>query len=167
MEMGVAILALSFGIAAVVVAIAADVRTRRATRELARELVQLRERLLRAERQGGLGDVPHAGDAEGSRRVEALATRIDELEERLRRTVDRRGAPGGPRDDGTPREVSAQVVDALRGRGYHQVTVVDTRADGSVLVEAERDGVFAKGVARVTADGGVELESVSSVRAFP
>lgn len=166
MEMGIAILALSFGLAAVVIAIAVDYRTRRATRELARELVQLRDRLLRAERESGLGDAPAGRDAAGSRRVEALAARIEELEDALRRTVDRRGAPGAPRG-GADRDASAQVVDALRGRGYQQVTVVETRADGSVLVEAERDGVFAKGVARVTSEGGVELESVSSVRAFP
>ncbi len=168
MEVGIAILALSFGLAAVAIAIAVYYRTRRATRELARELVQLRNRLLRAEHESGV-DSEGDGRASGSAQlVEAMSARIETLEHRLRDALERRVAIGAgePSEAGRP-ELGQQVVAGLHRRGYRDIVVLEVSEDGGVLVETERDGIVAKGFARVTEDGAVELESVSSVRAFP
>ena len=167
MELGVAILALSLGLAAIVIAIASDVRTRRATREIARELVQLRDRLLRYERESdGGGDAGSRAD-DAAELVEAMSARIETLEERLRGALERRVPLSVDADGSDTPELGDHVVAGLRRRGYQRVAVLDVREDGSVLVEAERDGIVAKGLARVGEDGAVELASVSSVRAFP
>ena len=55
----------------------------------------------------------------------------------------------------------------MREQGYECVVVLDIEADGAVLVEAEREGVCSKGVARVTDEGDVDLRAMSSLRAFP
>lgn len=165
---GFAILALSFAVAALVVAVASDIRTRRATREIARELVQLRDRLLRAEREGGFDAAPESAVAADDAALAAMAARVEELEGRLRELVERPAADDEP---GATEPVSTAPADVvareLRRAGYGRVAVIEVNDDGSVRVEAERDGTLVKGVARVDEEGTVRMAGVSSVRAFP
>lgn len=169
MATGLAILALSLGIAAVAVAIASDFRTRKSTRELAREIVALRARLQHVQREGALDEdrAPVADDAaEALASINARLAELEELEGRLRGVLARRPMPADElTTDGD--DPTAQVLRGLRAQGYERVVVLDVRKDGSLLVEAEQGGLVAKGVARPDADGGITLDSVSSVRAFP
>lgn len=165
---GFAILALSFAIAALAVAIASDVRTRRATREIARELVALRDRLLRAEREGGFDPDLTSSERSADASVAAMSERVEELEARLRELIDRRGAEAAVVDvPETPAAPDVAVVRALGRAGYRRVAVLEVHDDGRVLVEAEREGTLVKGMARLADDGGVQMVSVSSLRAFP
>ncbi len=167
MPIGIAILALSLAVAGLAIAIASDVRTRRATRELARELVTLRARLLQAEREGNLdARAPVAEDAAAM--LASIGTRMAELEAlqgRLHTVLSRR-ANHAPEADGHV-DAETLIVRRLHAQGYDAVVVLEVRADGALLVEAEREGLVAKGIARVGTDGSVTVNGLSSVRAFP
>lgn len=168
MPIGLALLAVCFAVAALAIAVASDFRTRKATRELARELVALRARLLQAEADG-LSDrrTPLAEDAAAA--LASIGTRMEELEaleSRLRAVLSRRRVPADAAATTEPGPEDI-VVRRLHAQGYDAVIVLEVRGDGGVLVEAERDGLVAKGIAHVADDGSVQISGLSSVRAFP
>ncbi len=164
--------ALLLAVAALTVAISSARHTRRAARELARELVQLRERVLAGEGTRNQGQEPSRvcaadGGASGEL-LAALTPRLEELETRLRSLMSSRGAqtltPGASEEQ---TGVRALIVGHLERVGYSHMLVLEERADGGLLIEAARDGSVAKGIARLGSDGGLAFEPVHSTRAFP
>ena len=159
-------MALMLAILALVIAGLACVaawRAQRASHRLALEMIQLRDRLAKAEagREAAERRVRLAPPAES---VDThLRERVEAVEARLRAAMER--------DRSLPSEGEQDVRDAIRAhlgrQGYTRIAFLETGADGSVLVEAERHGTMSKGRAEVLADGGVRIRSVSSMRAFP
>lgn len=138
-------------------------RAHRASHRLALEMVQLRDRLTRAEaaRDDAEARARHAAPAET---VDShLRERLESVEARLRDALEREVEVDIEDEHGLREEIGRQ----LRREGYHRIAFLESGSDGSVLVEAERQGTTAKGRAEIGADGRVRLRSVSSVRAFP
>lgn len=167
MELILAVAALAAAVGALLLAF----RCRASARRLALEMVQLRDRLARAERhyrdRGGPGGGPDGPDEAAGREV--LQVRLVELEERLRDALARSAdanvaAAAVEHGEGDNR---GRILQYLRSEGYDRVAFLGPAGAGAWLVEAERGGVVSKGRAEVAQDGSVRLRSVSSVRAFP
>lgn len=169
----VSILALAFA----AVACAAAVRTQRTVHRLAKALA----------REWGLRTGPStvaAPRAEGdsaalAERDEWLKRSVEALEQRLREVLARTAgleasAPAGPvargpaargEQGGDPRE---RVRRHLETQDYEEVVVLPDQArNGSFTFEARREGMPAKGSARVGADGRVEVRWAAPHRVFP
>lgn len=157
-------------------------RARAAAQRLALEMIQLRDRLARAEAHYKPAAAERRGETFGRGRVEdeTFAPRLTALEERLRATLERT-APPVSGSEGTPPTASPRPLDPqtrilkhLRHRGYERVRFLEaseeagpTSSSEGVLVEAERGGVTAKGRVDILPDGSVHMRAVSTVRAFP
>jgi hypothetical protein len=165
-------LAVLLALAALVVAVMADVRTRRATRELARELVHLREHI-RTLSEPTHGPLAHSGGETAAHELaEVLRPRMERLERRLADALENpEGLPvGDPHFEGEPGAEGNRehrILVALRRQGYCGTVILDTLGNGSMRIEAERDGMTFKGVATIDDDGVLDLAAVSSARAFP
>ena len=178
-------MALLFALIAIVLAAACCVLAARAWRRshhLALEMIDLRARLARAERTQREDERRSQADAEVSNaragdvedaRLRDLESRVDDLRGQLAHAVEaneslaaRAEALEHPTDD--ERDETLDVRDlvrrGLRRQGYRRVRVT---APNKVLVEAERNGIMAKGTAWVDAEGHVVLRSQSTLRAFP
>ncbi len=159
---------LALAIAALLVAIVAcviGVRGWRTSQRLALEMVQLRDRLSRAEK--GYRDAAEKAAAYAGQRPEpdeAWMPRMAALEDRLR-TALQREVPGG-NDEPEP-DTRRSIRQHLKREGYERIAILDENADGTVELEAERGGVMTKGRAEILSDGTVRLQAISSVRAFP
>jgi hypothetical protein len=143
-------------------------RSRAATRRLALEMIELRDRLARAERRyrqrkGAAGD---AQREPAPARDEALRDRVTELEGRLRDALLEPTA-AGPESEPDPDPVRDRIRRHLRAQGYEHVAFLGASGEDAWLVEAERDGIVSKGRAEVDGDGAVQMRADSSVRAFP
>lgn len=164
------------------VAVVLAVRARRIAHHLALEMVQNRERLAaleRAQREGVRRELQAEGKRERPRsedaRVPELLGRIAELERQTTLLLEEQeawhaqadAAGAAPAAADAPVEVGDLVRRGLRQQGYRRVFVLDALPGGKVVVEAERAGTTAKGVAWVEPDGQVVLRSRSSHRAFP
>lgn len=157
---------------AIVVTVGACVlawRARRASHHLALEMVELRDRLAEAERahlEAADTVAAHRGHEDDDGDV--MASRMVALEAQVRSTMqsasERHDAAAGDEALDGPR---MRVIKHLRRKGYDHVSVLEIRADGSMLVEADRGGVAAKGVAVLDADGRVRVRFQTSLRAFP
>ena len=156
----------------------------RRAHNLALEMIQLRERLARAEQawrederrvraeaeltQARAGDVDDA-------RLRDLESRVDDLRSQLAHAVEaneslaaRAEALEDPDDEAHETlDVRDLVRRGLRRQGFRRVRVIEVTAADKVLVEAERNGITAKGTAWVDPDGQVILRSQSTLRAFP
>lgn len=163
--------AIVFAGVALGLAIAADRRTRRATRSLAREMVDLRQAL--QERPRAAPSAPEQEPtAAGEAWREAFGLRLEAAERRVLDLYD-----GSEQDPATEVPMAArragaaglrdQVRAGLRRQGFDRVQVLELTKDNAARVEIERDGIVRKGIARVTSDGRVDLKTVSSLRAFP
>ena len=161
-------MAVMLSILALVVAGAACIaawRAHRASHRLALEMVHLRDRLTAAEagREKAERRARHAPQtASGD---DHLRERIEAVEARLRAAMEREDALALHGEG--EHDVRDEIRKHLRRQGYHRIAFLESGADGSVLVEAERHGTTTKGRAEVDSDGRVRLRSVSSVRAFP
>ena len=159
-------MAIMLSIIAVTVTVFACVaawRAHRAAHRLALEMVHLRDRLVRAEAgreaaERRAAEAPPAEDADA-----ALRERMASLEARLRDALEREA----PLTADGEHDVRDEIRKHLLRKGYGRVQFLESRPDGSVLVEAERHGATTKGRAEVGPDGRVRLRAVSSVRAFP
>jgi hypothetical protein len=169
----VSILALAFA----AVACAAAVRTQRTVHRLAKALA----------REWGLRTGPNAASAprtggEGeplAEREEWLKRSVEALEQRLRELLARTAgleaqAPAGPTARGPSArvEVGGDPRERLRrhleASGYEDVAVLPGLGrNGSLVFEARREGMPAKGSARVGADGRVEVRWAAPHRVFP
>jgi hypothetical protein len=159
-------MAIMLSILALVVASLACVaawRAHRSSHRLALEMVQLRDRLAQAEagrdaaeRRAKLARPAESVDSHLRDRVEAVEARLGAAMERDR----------APMADGA-HDLRDEIRAHLSRQGYTRIAFLESGADGSVLVEAERHGTMTKGRAQVLSDGRVRLRSVSSVRAFP
>jgi hypothetical protein len=161
MELLLAIVAGALAVVSVMIA----VRAHRASRHLALEMVQLRDRLARAEQTcadaaGDAVEVPAPATEEG------WAPRVAALERRLREALEFQGAPDEP-EEADPADARAVVRQHLRREGHEHIVILDVRDDGSVIYEAERHGATTKGRAEILEDGSVRVQAQSSVRAFP
>lgn len=149
-------------------------------RTLALEMVQLRDRLAQAERtlrELGRREVATAerqdaaGDVAGH--LAALGRRMDELDRQVAHAVEQgealalAGHDDVPDVPGHDPDVRDLVRRGLRQQGYRRVYVLDVTPDRKVVVEAERAGITAKGLAWVEPDGQVVMRSRLSHRAFP
>jgi len=151
------------------VALFIALNNRSATSRLALEMVQLRDKIARL--HGQQDEQRERAEAEiadqAAKVTSSITPRLDAMEQRTRELFER-GTPtrkGDTAED--PLDTSEIVRRHLRSRGYECVVLLSVEDDGRVLVEAERDGVASKGVARVTEEGEVDLRAVSSLRAFP
>jgi hypothetical protein len=156
-------------------ACAAAIRTQRTVHRLAKALA--REWGLRA----GAGPLarhededPPAEhrDASRERSVEALERRLGDVLARVA-DVERRAAPAAARPatppaPAAPSAPSDRIREHLVALGYEDVAVLPPRAAGGAFVcEARREGMPAKGSARVSSDGRVEVRWGAPLRAFP
>ena len=106
------------------------------------------------------------------RSVEALEQRLREvlaraadLESRVRPEAAPPAAPAGRSEPATAPE---RVREHLLALGYEDVAILPPRVSGGALVfEARREGMPAKGSARLTPDGRVELRWGGMLRTFP
>jgi len=138
-----------------------------ASHRLAKEMVSLRDRLLRLEQardvEGALGRP--VGPPAGAEDFGSFAHRLEAVERRAReaRTLALSGGKAAGTD--APR---ALLVESLRVQGYASVRVIEEAPDGRLLVEAEREeGFVEKGWLGRDANGGVRFRPVRAVRAFP
>lgn len=148
-------------------------------------MIQLRERLARAERTHRMEERRARAEAEVTNarsgetddgRLKELEGRVENLRAQLAHAVEaneslaaRAEALEHP-EDGHRHEaldVRELVRRGLRRQGYRRVRVIEVTADDRVLVEAERNGITAKGTASVDPDGHIVLRSQSTLRAFP
>ncbi len=158
-------------IACVVAAVALFIAlgNRAATKQLALEMVQLRDKIARLHgEQDAQRERAEAEIADQAARVtSSIAPRIDAIEKRTRDLMERGVPMGRSSSPQTSLDAGEIVRRHMRAQGYECVVLLDIEDDGSVLVEAERDGISAKGVAHVTDEGEVDLRAISSLRAFP
>ncbi len=152
---------------------------------LALEMIQLRDRLAAIEtkmrqaarREASHGERSDAARDHGGRALEAqlglLGRRLDDLEAEVAHAVEQvESATLGSHEQAPPvadrpADLRELVRKGLRQQGWRRVNVLAVNADQRVRVEAERDGVTAKGLAWVEPDGQVVLRSERSLRAFP
>ncbi|MEZ6008447.1 MAG: hypothetical protein R3F05_11880 [Planctomycetota bacterium] len=155
-------------------------RSHRVSRNLALEMVQLRSRLAGIEKQ--LRETVRRLDAHAERpgpgqdvthHLGALGRRLEDLEAQVAQAVEQAEALAlaGPdvlpiHEDRDP-DVRDLVRRGLRQQGYRRVYVLEVTPEGKALVEAERGGITAKGLAWVEPDGQVVMRSQLSHRAFP
>jgi hypothetical protein len=167
------LLACFAALAALVMVVVGERRTRKAIREQSREIVQLRHvieaRDLATPQSAEAPDEARGTDGRGWR--DAYGLRLEQLEERLSDWMERGPLPV-PQRPGSEGEMPASdlrdiVREGLRQQGYARVTVLDVTASGKVRVEVERDGVLGKGLARIDERGRVRLDAISSLRIFP
>lgn len=166
------IVSVILSIAALVVAVLADLRTRHATRELARELVKLREHM-RTLSETNDGPLAHGGGETAAHELaEVVRPRLERLERRLADALEK--PPGVATDTSAasegrpdPEDTEYRILRALRRKGYRGTVILEALANGSVRIETEREGLTVKGVATIDADGVLDLAAVSSARAFP
>ena len=157
-------------------------RSRRTSHNLALEMVQLRDRFARMEGQQRddarrtLADQERTTRDEGpDHRLADMTARLDAVEEQVRRAIelgesldlqaDHEAAPVEALD--RPPDVRDLVRRGLRKQGYRRVYVLDITPDAKAVVEAERGGITAKGLAWIEPDGQVVMRSTRSHRAFP
>jgi hypothetical protein len=154
-------------------AVAAAIRTQRTVHRLAKALA--REWGLR------LGGAPARTSEEErlAEREEWLKRSIEALEQRLREALsraavlDQRPAPAvaAPRSAAGPAPAASppeRVREHLAALGYEEIAVLSPRAAGGAFpVEARREGMPAKGSARLTPDGRVEVRWGAPLRVFP
>lgn len=155
-------------------ACAAAIRTQRTVHCLAKALA--REWGLR------LGGAPSRSSEEErlAEREEWLKRSIEALEQRLREALSRAAdldarpvpaAPAPPAAAGAraaPASPSDRVREHLVALGFEEIAILPARTPGAaLLVEARREGMPAKGSARLTPDGRVELRWGAPLRAFP
>ena len=157
--------AVILSLAAIVVAVLSDLRTRRATRALARELVQLRELIASGEVGPGAQVPDSGGETAAHLLAEVVTPRLERLERRLADALE--NPPTATPGTALPEDPEQRILAALRRQGYDGAVILESLADGRVLVEAERDGMTVKGAVRQTDDGTIELTAVTSARAFP
>lgn len=180
-------MALSLALVGLLLAAAACVlawRARRSSHNLAREMIELRDRLAGAER-GHLAAEERAAeaaevDASLERTVESsfdpeLVQRLTSVEGQVRHLARGRTArvdPGpepGPESAPEPQSEDPRAVVRrhLEHRGFDSVSFLGRPRDGRHLVELERGGIVTKGHAEIAPDGSVRLHAISSLRAFP
>jgi hypothetical protein len=139
-------------------------RASRAAHRLALEMVHLRDRLAQAEARYRDGAHAVVRTPTGPATIDPSVTRrLAALEARVRAATER---PAGASAD-TEQDATELIRRRLLRDGYTRVSLLDTGADGRVLLEAERDGVTRKGRAALNADGSVAWQPVSTLRAFP
>lgn len=150
---------------AAAIAIGVAWRAARAAHRLALEMVQLRDRLARAEAhyEDAASAAERAVEA-ASRGDPSLTARIEALEARLRSERVLQQAQASPPVEAEPQDVARRHL--LR-EGYTHVAILDTDEAGRMLVEAERDGITRKGRVTLKPDGRLEWRAVSTLRAFP
>ena len=153
----------------------------RATLRLAREMIQIRQRILaledglralRAHREEDEIDLVEQRGIDASLGI--LRERLDVVEGRLAE-VARRLAGGTALtldvEEPLPQEASPlerAVRRHLRAQGFERIVVLDLDEDyETAWIEAERGGVTAKGTASRLSDGRIELATESTVRSFP
>ncbi len=145
-------------------------RSRSAVRRLGSEMIQLRDRLARAERYYRGRGHDDADDAirapTGAETV--LEARLATLEGRVREALVH-GLPDDQALAAEPETSDARrrILRYLQLEGYERVAFIGATDDGGLLVEAEKGGVTSKGRAEIGSDGAVRIQAVSSVRAFP
>lgn len=97
------------------------------------------------------------------------------LEDRLMSLIESRATPGAVASrDQTPAGLVERVTTRLLAQGFERVQIVTPReelpageADGSVLVEAHRDGVLYKGRVEVRAGALLDVDLKPAYSAFP
>lgn len=170
MELALAILSM---LAAIGLGISAW-RAHRSAQRLALEMIQLRDRLKAAE--SGYEDLSEQAQQDAGRMageaVGRLTERVKQLERELERArraqlsgsnvVPGAGAPAGA-GDASPHPLCM----ALAAEGYHGVTRLEEGPDGRSLVHMVKNGIPVKGWVRLDARGQLEIDSVSTARAFP
>ncbi len=167
------LLACFAALAALVMVLVGERRTRRAIRAQSREIVKLRQfieaRAAAAPQPADLAEEASPTGGRGWRNAYGL--RLEQLEERLSDWMERGPLPV-PQRPGSEGDMPASdlrdiVREGLRQQGYARVTVLDVSAPGKVRVEVERDGVLRKGLASIDERGRVRLDAISSLRIFP
>lgn len=160
-------------------------RSWRRSHILALEMIQLRDRLARAERSQAASERRARVDDEVTRerssesddaRLRDMEGRLADLHGQLSDAVEANESLAARAesleqrdgdDEHDPLDVRDLIRQGLRRQGYRRVRVIEVTADDRVLVEAERGGITAKGTAWVDLDGQVVLRSQSTLRAFP
>jgi hypothetical protein len=155
-------------------ACAAVIRTQIAVHRLAKALA--REWGLRV---AGASSALPSNEERLAEREEWLKRSVEALEQRLREVLARATdvearvrpaapvplAPAGPSAPTSPPD---RVREHLLALGCEDVAILPPRATGGAFVfEARREGMPAKGSARLTPDGRVELRWGEPLRAFP
>ena len=173
METLLAVLALAFATAAC----AAAIRTQRTVHRLAKALA--REWGLRT---GSAAQAAPREDASAgaAAREEWLKRSVEALEQRLREVLARTSdlertpppAPAPPARDGGQAarapDAGTRLREHLRALGYEEVALLGVRGpSGAVAFEARREGMPAKGLARVGDEGVVEVRWSAAHRVFP
>ena len=165
------ILALAFA----AVACAAAVRTQRTVHRLAKALA--REWGLRTGPSAAAAPRAEGDGAALAEREEWLKRSVEALEQRLREVLSRTAAlEGQPAAGPAPRagarteaapDARERVRRHLEGLGYEEVALLPDQArGGGFVVEARREGMPAKGTARVGPDARVEVRWTAH-RVFP
>ena len=104
---------------------------------------------------------------------DVVARSLEDLEAQVAHAVEQAealalaGPDVLPIDEDRDPDVRDLVRRGLRQQGYRRVYVLEVTPEGKALVEAERGGITAKGLAWVEPDGQVVMRSQLSHRAFP
>jgi len=161
-------MALTLSLIAIVVTLTATVaawRARAASHRLALEMIQLRDRLARAETAREAAEERAASQPAATVVDPHMRERLDLVEQRLQDVAEREVSTVVAADEDT--DLRTKITKRLRREGYERIAFLESAGDGSLLVEAERGGSTTKGRAELRPDGRVRLTSISTYRAFP